>query len=242
VHAAAGIEQQPIESGVSSTVKWEIGFSTPSSKSRKFSLRRSVDAAAGIGADVSRISTNDASTRRCAEVSAETGAIDAIRLRGSMKIFEAGLERKSCLKTRQRQQNHAKSDTKRGSRHRFLAREISKYTKVSRSMPRSNRLKSSWKITEKSWYEACRMREMAQYRQSNLGPSDRAVFALAGGTLLYLGLRSRPAWRFLFYRPRRRTHTSRLTGIQRGRAWREIDRKVDEMSMQSFPASDPPPY
>ena len=83
---------------------------------------------------------------------------------------------------------------------------------------------------------------MTQSRQSTVCPSNRAVLAVTGGALIYLGLRSRAAWRFLFTALGAELLRRGLTRIGGSRAWREIDRKVDEMSMQSFPASDPPTY
>jgi uncharacterized membrane protein len=78
---------------------------------------------------------------------------------------------------------------------------------------------------------------------SNHGLADRAVFSIAGGALLYMGIRSRGAGRLLWTTLGADLLRRACAGLTAGRrTHRRMDRKLDEMSMQSFPASDPPAY
>jgi len=77
-----------------------------------------------------------------------------------------------------------------------------------------------------------------------------ATAGLAGGALIILGMRGRRPWRFVYTAAgleliRRgisgATPLYRWGGPGKG-DWRNQDDKIDQMSQQSFPASDAPAY
>lgn len=65
--------------------------------------------------------------------------------------------------------------------------------------------------------------------------------AVAGGVLVLLGLRRRGVGRILFTVLGAELIRRAMAGLrEEAERWREADRLVDEMSMESFPASDAP--
>src|SRR6266702_759304 len=86
--------------------------------------------------------------------------------------------------------------------------------------------------------------------QSQPCSMERAVAAVAGGALVFLGMRGQPPWRYVYaafgLELIRRGVSGRSVLYRRHhpgtKSWKDQDEKVDEMSRQSFPASDAPAY
>ena len=85
---------------------------------------------------------------------------------------------------------------------------------------------------------------------SNVGQTERIVSAVAGGTLIGLGVWKRsPLWFALaalgVELVRRGISGKCYVCARLGRpagGWRRNDERIDAMSMESFPASDAPAY
>ena len=90
---------------------------------------------------------------------------------------------------------------------------------------------------------------MTQSEKSNVGSMERGISAVAGGVLLYWGIRNRRALRYVFsalgaelLRRGLSGHSFLYDRLCAAKCAKSADEKVDDMSMQSFPASDAPAY